>query len=116
MKLFYTGPNVTAELLVVMLENHGITSRSEFEEGGRPAKRFGSDRARLCGRWGLRPRLISSSMRTRGRAVTIIETRVFGPQLEEKSSLEPLQFTKVATAGHRPALHKLWLANVSAGR
>ena len=36
MKLFYTGPNVTAELLVVMLENHGITSRSEFEEGAGP--------------------------------------------------------------------------------
>lgn len=36
MKLFYTGPNVTAELLVVMLENHGITSRSEPDEEAGP--------------------------------------------------------------------------------
>lgn len=30
MKTFYTGPLVNAELLVVMLEKHGITSRQEW--------------------------------------------------------------------------------------
>lgn len=30
MKLFYTGPLVTAELLVVMLEKHGIAATQEF--------------------------------------------------------------------------------------
>jgi hypothetical protein len=30
MKLFYTGPLVNAELLVVMLEKHGIAATQEF--------------------------------------------------------------------------------------
>jgi hypothetical protein len=32
MKLFYTGPLVNAELLVVMLEKHGIAASQEFVE------------------------------------------------------------------------------------
>lgn len=32
MKLFYTGPAVNAELLVVMLEKHGIPAIQEFEQ------------------------------------------------------------------------------------
>jgi hypothetical protein len=45
MKLFYTGPVVNAEMLVVMLEKHGIIATQEFVEPGpddgdlnRPAK------------------------------------------------------------------------------
>ena len=30
MKLFYTGPVVNTEMLVVMLEKHGIAARQEF--------------------------------------------------------------------------------------
>jgi hypothetical protein len=30
MKVFYTGPLVNAELLVVMLEKHGIDARQEW--------------------------------------------------------------------------------------
>lgn len=30
MKLFYTGPVINAEMLVVMLEKHGIVARQEF--------------------------------------------------------------------------------------
>ncbi len=33
MKLFYTGPAVNAELLVVMLEKHGIVATQEFADG-----------------------------------------------------------------------------------
>ena len=33
MKLFYTGPAINAELLVVMLEKHGIAASQEFAEG-----------------------------------------------------------------------------------
>ena len=48
MKLFYTGPVINAEMLVVMLEKHGITATQEFadteapDDGdlGRPAKVF----------------------------------------------------------------------------
>ena len=36
MKLFYTGPIVNAEMLVVMLEKHGIAARHEFAEGDHP--------------------------------------------------------------------------------
>lgn len=32
MKVFYTGPLVTAELLVVMLEKHDIAATQEFVE------------------------------------------------------------------------------------
>jgi hypothetical protein len=32
MKLFYTGPVVNAEMLVVMLEKHGIAATQEFED------------------------------------------------------------------------------------
>ncbi len=47
-KLFYTGPVVNAEMLVVMLEKHGIRATQEFvdpavlDDGdlGRPAKVF----------------------------------------------------------------------------
>ena len=48
MRLFYTGPFVNAEMLVVMLEKHGIAATHEFaepdlpDEGdlSRPAKVF----------------------------------------------------------------------------
>lgn len=30
MKLFYTGPVINAEMLVVMLEKHGIVATQEF--------------------------------------------------------------------------------------
>lgn len=30
MKLFYTGPAINAEMLVVMLEKHGIEAKQEF--------------------------------------------------------------------------------------
>jgi hypothetical protein len=45
MKLFYTGPVINAEMLVVMLEKHGIAAVQEFtdeagdsEDLSRPAK------------------------------------------------------------------------------
>ena len=46
MKLFYTGPVINAEMLVVMLEKHGISATQEFADDGggdsddlsRPAK------------------------------------------------------------------------------
>lgn len=46
MKLFYTGPVINAEMLVVMLEKHGISatqelvdpSQSDEEDLSRPAK------------------------------------------------------------------------------
>ena len=34
MKLFYTGPVVNAEMLVAMLEKHGIAATQEFAEPG----------------------------------------------------------------------------------
>jgi hypothetical protein len=48
MKMFYTGPVVNAELLVTMLEKHGIAATQEFVEPelpddgdlNRPAKVF----------------------------------------------------------------------------
>ena len=36
MKLFYTGPLVNAEMLVVMLEKHGIIATQEFVEPHQP--------------------------------------------------------------------------------
>lgn len=36
MKLFYTGPLINAEMLVAMLEKHGITATQEFEEPDLP--------------------------------------------------------------------------------
>lgn len=36
MKLFYTGPVINAEMLVTMLEKHGIGARQEFEDPSRP--------------------------------------------------------------------------------
>jgi hypothetical protein len=35
-KLFYTGPLINAEMLVTMLEKHGITATQEFEEPDLP--------------------------------------------------------------------------------
>ena len=32
MKLFYSGPAINAEMLVVMLEKHGIASTCEFAD------------------------------------------------------------------------------------
>ena len=32
MKQFYTGPVVNTEMLVVMLEKHGIVAKQEFED------------------------------------------------------------------------------------
>lgn len=48
MKLFYTGPVINTEMLVVMLEKHGIIATQEFVDPGqaddgdlnRPAKVF----------------------------------------------------------------------------
>jgi hypothetical protein len=36
MKLFYTGPVVNAELLVTMLEKHGIAATQEFVDPSLP--------------------------------------------------------------------------------
>ena len=36
MKLFYTGPVVNTEMLVMMLEKHGIAATEEFVEPGLP--------------------------------------------------------------------------------
>ena len=36
MKLFYTGPLVNAEMLVTMLEKHGISATQEFEDPNLP--------------------------------------------------------------------------------
>jgi len=36
MKLFYTGPLVNTEMLVAMLEKHGIQATQEFEDPGLP--------------------------------------------------------------------------------
>jgi hypothetical protein len=36
MKLFYTGPQVNAELLLTMLEKHGIPARQEWAEPNAP--------------------------------------------------------------------------------
>ncbi|HZQ48020.1 MAG TPA: hypothetical protein VFC07_13460 [Verrucomicrobiae bacterium] len=36
MKLFYTGPAVNADMLVMMLEKHGIAATQEFVDGGAP--------------------------------------------------------------------------------
>lgn len=36
MKLFYTGPVVNTEMLVVMLEKHGIAATQEFVETSLP--------------------------------------------------------------------------------
>jgi hypothetical protein len=33
-KLFYTGPAINTEMLVVMLEKHGIAATQEFAEEG----------------------------------------------------------------------------------
>jgi hypothetical protein len=35
-KLFYTGPVVNTEMLVVMLEKHGIAATQEFADPGLP--------------------------------------------------------------------------------
>ena len=36
MKLFYTGPAVNTEMLVVMLEKHGIAAMEEFVDPSLP--------------------------------------------------------------------------------
>ncbi|HWX19454.1 MAG TPA: hypothetical protein VN578_06060 [Candidatus Binatia bacterium] len=36
MKLFYTGPVINAETLVMMLDKHGIAATQEFVEPGPP--------------------------------------------------------------------------------
>ena len=36
MKLFYTGPAVNAEMLVAMLEKHGISATQEFADPNLP--------------------------------------------------------------------------------
>lgn len=35
-KLFYTGPVINTEMLVMMLEKHGITATQEFVEADAP--------------------------------------------------------------------------------
>lgn len=36
MKLFYTGPVINTEMLIVMLEKHGIAAVQEFEDPSLP--------------------------------------------------------------------------------
>jgi hypothetical protein len=36
MKLFYTGPVINAEMLVAMLEKHGISATQEFVDPSQP--------------------------------------------------------------------------------
>ncbi|MEO7299656.1 MAG: hypothetical protein ABI042_13890 [Verrucomicrobiota bacterium] len=36
MKLFYTGPIINVEMLVMMLEKHGINATQEFEDPSLP--------------------------------------------------------------------------------
>ena len=36
MKLFYTGPVINTEMLVTMLEKHGIQATQEFVDPNRP--------------------------------------------------------------------------------
>lgn len=36
MKLFYTGPVINTEMLVVMLEKHGIAAKHEFVDKDAP--------------------------------------------------------------------------------
>lgn len=36
MKLFYTGPIINVEMLVMMLEKHGIIATQEFEDSSLP--------------------------------------------------------------------------------
>ena len=36
MKLFYTGPVINAEMLVAMLEKHGISATQEFVDSSQP--------------------------------------------------------------------------------
>lgn len=36
MKLFYSGPVINTEMLVVMLEKHGIMATEEFEDPDAP--------------------------------------------------------------------------------
>ena len=36
MKLFYTGPFINAEMLVMMLEKHGIAATQEFVDSAAP--------------------------------------------------------------------------------
>ena len=36
MKLFYTGPLVNVEMLVLMLDKHGIAATQEFSDPARP--------------------------------------------------------------------------------
>jgi hypothetical protein len=38
-KLFYTGPVVNAEMLVVMLEKHGIAATQNFVDASRARRR-----------------------------------------------------------------------------
>ena len=47
MKLFYTGPLVNAELLVMMLENHGIPATQEFASVTVPEGEDPEDLSRL---------------------------------------------------------------------
>ena len=37
MKLFYTGPIINVEMLVMMLEKHGIIAQQEFEDPSLPS-------------------------------------------------------------------------------
>ena len=36
MKLFYTGPVINTEMLIVMLEKHGIAATQEFVDPAQP--------------------------------------------------------------------------------
>jgi hypothetical protein len=47
-KLFYTGPVVNAEMLVMMLEKHGITAKQAFVDPAAPDDGDLSRPARVC--------------------------------------------------------------------
>jgi len=47
-RLFYTGPFVNAEMLVVMLEKHGIAATQEFADPDLPDEGDLSRPAKVC--------------------------------------------------------------------
>jgi len=66
-KLFYTGPVVNAEMLVVMLEKRGIAATQAFVDPAAPDDGdLSRSRAGLCAGSRLRPRLSAFLRRARG--------------------------------------------------
>ena len=82
MKLFYTGPLVNAEMLVTMLEKHGIQATQEFEEPDLPDDGV--------------VRLFRDRSQRGGKVVTVVRgLRERGPALERLAG-EP----KLITTGY----------------